>query len=84
MSEMQARKCLLLQTRKASKMKETCPKCKTPMTRKQFYDIIYGKDGTSKVICGTCKTERYIIKKIQTTDEKRDARLDMVGWPKAQ
>lgn len=42
-----------------------CPKCNAPITRKQFYDALYGKEGEHEAKCETCGYEFIIRKEVR-------------------
>ena len=44
-----------------------CPKCKTDLTRKQEYDLIYGKDGEHQITCQKCKHEFVVVRRFHRT-----------------
>jgi RNase P subunit RPR2 len=49
-----------------------CRECKTPITREQFYRLIYSKDGEHTVICRKCGMAKRMTKKF--VPEKLNAR----------
>jgi len=44
-----------------------CPKCKTDLTRKQEYALIYGKDGEHQITCQKCKHEFVVVRRFHRT-----------------
>jgi len=44
-----------------------CPKCKADLTRKQEFDLIYGKDGKHQITCEKCSHRFVIVRKFKAT-----------------
>jgi hypothetical protein len=51
-----------------------CPKCKTSATKKQFNAVMYGEDGTNRLICEKCKNEYFVYKTSCSEEQVRKIR----------
>lgn len=40
-----------------------CPACKSEITKKQLYRLLYGTDGPHKITCVACNTKFIITRK---------------------